>query len=262
MGADDPMTPTEPRTVRQRLATSDARAIRFLRGIRRRVNTVALPVPRVVAWPMLQAFLIGRAIWHWVFRVFVCEPLFKAQCREYGRRVRTDVYIHWIQGRGDIMLGDDVLVDGKCSISFAARYAARPRLVIGGHTGIGHGCAFSIGKQIAIGAHCRIAAGVWMFDSSGHALDPEARLAGVAPAAADVRPIAIGDNVWIGSRAIIHPGVTIGAHSVVSAGAIVMGDVPPYSLVAGNPARRVRSLTPAGGSPVAVRTDVTTEEVA
>ncbi len=40
------------------------------------------------------------------------------------------------------------------------------------------------------------------------------------------RPITIGDNVWIGGRAIIHPGVTIGDHSIVSAGAVVMSDVP------------------------------------
>ena len=143
-----------------------------------------------------------------------------------GRGVRTDVYIHWIQGRGNLIVGDDVLMDGKCSITFASRYSANPTLTIGDHSGIGHGCRFTIGKRITIGRHCRIAADVWMFDSSGHPLDAAARQAGDSPRPDDVRPITIGDNVWIGGRAIIHPGVTIGDHSIVSAGAVVMSDVP------------------------------------
>jgi acetyltransferase-like isoleucine patch superfamily enzyme len=78
-----------------------------------------------------------------------------------------------------------------------------------------------------------------MFDSPGHPVDPEARRAGLSPTAADVLPITIGDNVWIGGRSIVHPGVTIGDHSVVSAGSVVMSDVPANAVVAGNPARAV-----------------------
>lgn len=228
--------------LRRLLATSDAPAIRRLRGLRKRVRTFTLPAPRVVVRPALAAFVAIRSVWHYAFRLLVCEPLFKAHCRSYGRGVRTDVFIHWITGRGDIVVGNDVLVDGKCSINFASRYAATPSLIIGDHTGIGHGCTFSIGKRITIGRHCRIAAHVWMFDSSGHPADPQARLAGLPPAADEVKPITIGDNVWIGGRAIVHPGVTIGAHSVVSAGSVVTGDVPPCTIVAGNPARKVGQL--------------------
>jgi maltose O-acetyltransferase len=52
----------------------------------------------------------------------------------------------------------------------------------------------------------------------------------------------IGDNVWIGRSAIILPGVTIGDNAVVAAGAVVTKDVPDATLVAGNPARVVRTL--------------------
>ena len=51
------------------------------------------------------------------------------------------------------------------------------------------------------------------------------------------QPIHIGNDVWIGTRAIILPGVTVGDHSVVGAGAVVTKDVPPYAIVAGVPAR-------------------------
>jgi acetyltransferase-like isoleucine patch superfamily enzyme len=162
--------------------------------------------------------------------------------------VRTDVYIHWIQGRGNLIVGDDVLMDGKCSITFASRYSANPTLTIGDHSGIGHGCRFTIGKRITIGRHCRIAADVWLFDSSGHPLDAAARQAGDSPRPDDVRPITIGDNVWIGGRAIIHPGVTIGDHSIVSAGAVVMSDVPAHAVVAGNPARAVMNAARAASA--------------
>lgn len=56
-------------------------------------------------------------------------------------------------------------------------------------------------------------------------------------------PVVIADHVWIGARAIILPGVTIGEGSVVAAGAIVTRDVAPYTIVAGNPARPIKERT-------------------
>lgn len=59
-----------------------------------------------------------------------------------------------------------------------------------------------------------------------------------------VAPVTLERNVWIGVGVIILPGVTIGEGSIVSAGSVVARDVPPHSLVAGNPARRIRELKP------------------
>ena len=56
------------------------------------------------------------------------------------------------------------------------------------------------------------------------------------------KPVTIGEGVWICSGAIICPGVTIGDHAVVGPGAVVMRNVAPYTVVAGNPARFVRRL--------------------
>ena len=188
-------------------------------------------------------FTLVRGAWYWTLRVFIAEPAFKAYCQSYGRHLHTDIYMPWVQGRGTLIVGDDVLIDGKINIAFAARFSQNPSLVIGSGTGIGHGCSFTIGKQITIGHDCRIAAGVWMFDSPGHPADPEARQKGYSTTEAEVKPIAIGNNVWIGGRAVIYPGVTIGEGSIVSAASVVAVDVPPYSIVAGNPARRIGLLT-------------------
>ena len=55
-------------------------------------------------------------------------------------------------------------------------------------------------------------------------------------------PITIGDNVWLGGGVIVCPGVTIGADTVVGAGSVVTGDLPPRVLAVGSPARVIREL--------------------
>ncbi|WP_205855725.1 acyltransferase, partial [Phytoactinopolyspora endophytica] len=70
--------------------------------------------------------------------------------------------------------------------------------------------------------------------------------------------ITVGDDVWIGSNVVVVDGVTIGEHSVIGAGAVVTKDVPAWSVMAGNPARRIRDRreprgTSGGSSPVVGR---------
>jgi maltose O-acetyltransferase len=57
-----------------------------------------------------------------------------------------------------------------------------------------------------------------------------------------IKAVIIEDNVWIGARVIILPGVTIGKGSTIGAGAVVSKNIPPYSVAVGNPARVVKSL--------------------
>jgi acetyltransferase-like isoleucine patch superfamily enzyme len=225
--------------LRRFLAKSDDPSARFVRWVYRGASTFSIPAPKVIVKPLLWCCLAGRSLWYTFRRVVIAEPLFKAYCKQYGRRLRTGIYLHWIQGDGDIVIGDDVYLDGKCTIAFSARFADRPLLQIGDHTKIGHNCQLTIGKAIRIGRYCLVAVNVAMFDSGGHAADPELRRQGAPPADDQVRPITLEDNVWIGHNAIIFPGVTIGEGSIVTAGAVVMTDVPPYTIVAGNPARKV-----------------------
>ena len=62
------------------------------------------------------------------------------------------------------------------------------------------------------------------------------------------RPVHVGRNTWIGFDACILPGVTIGDGAIVGARSVVMSDVPPYSVVAGNPARVIKWLPAEDGS--------------
>jgi acetyltransferase-like isoleucine patch superfamily enzyme len=87
-----------------------------------------------------------------------------------------------------------------------------------------------IGDEVMIGPNVSLI-------TSGHPLEPSQRRAAVT-----AKPIVIARNVWIGAGAIIIGGVTVGENSVVAAGSVVTKDVPPNTLVGGNPARVIRSI--------------------
>ena len=79
--------------------------------------------------------------------------------------------------------------------------------------------------------------------SSGHAfhrLDIPINQQGALPR----RPIVIGNDVWIGTRVIILPGIQVGDHAIIGAGSVVTKNVPPLAIVAGNPAKVIRFRTP------------------
>jgi len=87
-------------------------------------------------------------------------------------------------------------------------------------------------QNIRIGNHVFIAKGVIIRDSDSHSVERDDYI--------ETQPIVICDHVWIGMRAIIMKGVTIGEGSIIGAGAVVTNDVPPNSMVGGVPARIFR----------------------
>ncbi len=230
---------TERQSFRRYLATSDRPLPTLVRSVYKRCTRFSLPAPRVIGRLMLWAYVASRSCWHFGLRVFVCEPILKAYFKKCGRNFVGDCHLPWVQGKGDIIVGDNVEISGKFNIVFASRFSDQPTLIIGDNSGIGHGCQFVVGNKITIGRNCNISGDCWIADSNGHPSDPADRLARKPPAADEVRPIVIGDGVWIGRSCLIFPGVKIGVGSIVSAGSVVRSHVPPFSVVAGNPAKVV-----------------------
>lgn len=108
---------------------------------------------------------------------------------------------------------------------------------LGSGSALGYNC--QIRGEVRIGSDVMCGPEVVIF-TEGHIMSDVARpmrLQGKLP----TQPVTIGDDVWIGQRAMILPGVTIGSGVVIAAGSVVTKDVPDFAIVAGNPARLVRS---------------------
>ena len=212
----------------------------------RQVHIPVLPVTKPLFGLLYRAHVSALAAAEWASRFFWYEPLFRSQCAAVGAGFRME-RLPYITGRGRIVLGNNVFLSGKSGIGFSNRLVAEPSLAVGDNTFIGHDCRFAVAEAVTIGRHCLLAGGVSVRDCDGHPLDAARRRAGEPTPPEGVRPVTIGDDVWIGAGATVLKGVTIGDRSVVAAGAVVTKDVPPDSVVAGNPARVVKALAaPAG----------------
>lgn len=121
--------------------------------------------------------------------------------------------------------------------SFACINNAVGDVTIGESSRVGLHC--TVIGPVAIGSNVNIAQGVVISGMNHVFSNPDVT---IASQGVTVAPITIADDVWIGANATITAGVTIGQHSVVAAGAVVTTDVPPHSVVAGVPAKVIKTM--------------------
>ena len=134
---------------------------------------------------------------------------------------------------GTVRVGHRFKINGlQHRVDFGA--AAGAELLIGEDVFFNRGVGVYAAERVTIGDHTRIGDLATVYDTDVHEVEQG------RPVRVD--PVAIGRNVWIGRNAVVLPGVTIGDHAVVGAGAIVTKDVPARAIVAGNPARIVREI--------------------
>ena len=129
-------------------------------------------------------------------------------------------------------LGDYSVVE-----SFACINNAVGDVSIGDHTRIGlHN---TIIGPVVIGSHVNLAQGITITALNHIFSDPQKR---IDEQGVSTDQVIIEDDTWIGANAVILPGVTIGRHSVIAAGAVVTKDIPPHSLAAGIPAKIIKQI--------------------
>jgi acetyltransferase-like isoleucine patch superfamily enzyme len=117
-----------------------------------------------------------------------------------------------------------------------------------------HGARIVCDASVEIGDYALISWNVVLMDSYRLPFDPELRRRELERAALDrtrslggavePRPVTLGRSVWVGFDACVLPGVTVGEGAIVGARSVVVEDVPPFTVVAGNPARVIRRLDP------------------
>jgi acetyltransferase-like isoleucine patch superfamily enzyme len=112
------------------------------------------------------------------------------------------------------------------------------KLEIGDGSGLSGSSIYAM-DRIAIGRRVLVGSGSLIMDNDAHPLSPVARKRGGRP---ESSPVSIGDDVFLGARSIVLKGVSIGEGAIVGAGAVVTKDVPPFTIVVGNPAKAVGTV--------------------
>jgi maltose O-acetyltransferase len=138
-------------------------------------------------------------------RAMACKRLFRA-C---GQRVNVEKGANFYTG-WEIEIGDDSSLGIGCMIPYDLK----------------------VGRDVMMGPYVIVVGDSHRFENR----DLPMRLQGIE----DYPPVRIEDDVWIGARAIILPGISIGKGAIIGAGAVVTKDIPPYAICAGNPARIIR----------------------
>lgn len=144
----------------------------------------------------------------------------------------------------NLKIGDNGLID--CSLVFEKENSS---ISIGENVFIG-GSVLSCSESITIGSNVLISWGVTIFDHNSHSIDYLKRRSDLNKLLigekswddVKIKPVVIEDDVWIGVNSIILKGVTISKGSIVAAGSVVTKDVPPFVIVAGNPAKIIKEI--------------------
>jgi putative colanic acid biosynthesis acetyltransferase WcaF len=170
------------------------------------------------------AGLVRRALWYLVNAVFFASWL------HLGSRFKCAL----LRAFG-AALGAGVVIKPRVNIKQPWRLAA------GDHVWIGEGAWLDNLAPIALGSHVCISQGAYLVTGSHDYTDPAFALI--------VKPIAVEDGAWIGARALVCPGVTVGAAAVLTAGSVLSRDAEPGGVYRGNPAEKVRErrIRPAPG---------------
>jgi acetyltransferase-like isoleucine patch superfamily enzyme len=201
---------------------STGRAEALLKLARQEVDAIQHPRHR--------EYLAGRAR----------AEAFLVRARLRGLDITTGEGLRFVGGQGPIFRGSGSFRLGdNCSFRAAlmrSRLATAPggTIAFGDRTGFNYGLEIHSSKLVEIGDYTMGGAMVTIYDTNFHQIDEVTET--------KTEPVRIGRHVWLAHACTVLPGVTIGDHAVIGAGAVISRDVPPRTLMAGNPAKPVREL--------------------
>jgi len=181
-----------------------------------------------------------------IFRLRLAFRFFfpKKPCAIIGKNVHIDYRANIYNHSDDpqrIRIGEGSSIDGILMV-----WKKKGEITVGTNSYIGLGSRVWSAKKIVIGDNVQIAHNVNIFDNNIHSIDPAIRSRefsthyGNPDSDLKEQGIIIGNNVWIGTNAIILKGLSIGENAIVGAGTIVTKDIPPNCIVVGNPVRIIK----------------------
>lgn len=143
----------------------------------------------------------------------------------------------------NIYLGDNCSIQEHCVIETVFNMPKPPKLKIGNGMSLGQYSHITCATSVEIGTNLLTGRFVLITDNAhGKSTREILRIAPMQREIYSKGPIKIGDNVWIGDKVSIMPGVTIGDGAIIAANSVVTHDVPAYSLAAGIPAKIIKQL--------------------
>ncbi len=166
-------------------------------------------------------------------RQVLAARLYLRRCTRVGSLTRL-IGRPRIMNGGTIIIGERVRIHSTTvPVELAAN--AGGRIEVGNHSFLNYGVSISAHELVRIGERCLLGAYVMILDNDWHEIEDRSK---TPPS----RPVILEDNVWLGNRVLILPGVTICRDAVVGAGSVVVKDVPARTVVAGNPARVIKTF--------------------
>lgn len=207
---------------------------RFIKSVKR----VNIPSIKVIHLPLYYMAKSINKLVKKIIHLFWSVPVFSARCTKVGKGLQLPNGIPLVAGDHlKIYLGDNVSI--LRSTIGASKVFDEPVLKVGDNSSIGYGTVISVAKEVEIGDDCLIAPHCIIMDSDDHPISPQKRLEYKPVDLDDVKPVKIGNNVWIGAYSAILKGVTIGDNSIIATHSVVTRDVLPNCIYAGYPARHI-----------------------
>lgn len=172
-----------------------------------------------------------------------------AQFKKCGKNIIIKPTVNQIRGAKFIRVGDDAFIGRGVQMLAIEEYKLTgqkftPEITIGNNSSIGDFSHITSINRIVLGNNVRMGKNVLISDNAHGASD--FKLMAIAPnyrPLVSKGPVVIEDNVWIGEKSSILPGVHIGRSAIIGAGSVVTKDIPAYAVAGGNPAKVIKILS-------------------
>lgn len=189
-------------------------------------------------WPYSLSQRFSR-YYAWFYTAWIAHNV-----RKIGLHTEVEPGLYLVNGKKYIEIGDYCLIGRNPHITAheMPQYNTPVKISIGDGCMFGPDMHITAVNSIRIGKNVRTGKSVLISDNS-HGDPKDMALRNIAPNARPIYSkgaIVIGDNVWIGEKAAILAGVTIGEGAIIGANAVVTKNIPPYSIAAGIPARIIK----------------------